>query len=151
VNNSQEQAASTLPDPQTAYNNLFAGIHQRVFFQKCAAAGYQPNDQRQAQWMLETAGKLRTVAQAQGQQKQSVDENDPYYNANRALDGVLAQYGLDGGVRQQQAQEEALAIKQAASEWAGDPTFYNSVLALKSAEAAQIQAEIENWRRQQAG
>jgi hypothetical protein len=96
VNNSQEQAASTLPDPQTAYNNLFAGIHQRVFFQKCAAAGYQPNDQRQAQ-------------------------------------------------------EEALAIKQAASEWAGDPTFYNSVLALKSAEAAQIQAEIENWRRQQAG
>ena len=141
----QAQAASTLPDAQTAYNNLFMGVHQRVFFQKCAAAGYAPRSQEEAQWMLETAGKLRAVEQATPV-KQAADAHNPYYAANRALDGIMAQMGIGGG---QQVQEETLAIKQAAYDLAHDPTFYNSVLALKAAEAAQIQAELAAYQQQQ--
>ena len=140
----QAQAASTLPDAQTAYNNLFMGVHQRVFFQKCAAAGHSPRSQEEAQWMLETAGKLRTVEQATPV-KQAADAQNPYYAANQALDGVMAQLGLG---QQQQAQEETTAIKQAAYQLAHDPTFYNSVLALKAAEAAQIQEELAALQRQ---
>ena len=134
----QAQAAPTLPDAQTAYNNLFMGVHQRVFFQKCAAAGFQPRNQEEAQWMLETAGKLRAIESAEPV-KQAADQQNPYYAANQALDGFMAQMGL---TQPQQAQEEATAIKQAAFQLAHDPTFYNSVLSLKAAEAAQIQEEL---------
>ena len=144
--NDQAQAASTLPDVQTAYNNLFSGIHQQIFFQKCAAAGYPAHSAEEAQWMLETAGKLRAVEHA-APVKQAADQSNPYFAANQALDQVMTQYGLDDGTKQ--AQEETLAIKQAAYELAQDPTFYNSVLSLKAAEAAQIQAELAAWQAQQ--
>jgi hypothetical protein len=146
---SQNQQAATLPDAQTAYNNLFMGVHQNVFFRKCAAAGYYPRNQEEAQWMLDTAGKLRLVDQVEPQVKQAAAQNNPYFAANQALDQVLSQYGLDGGIQQQRANEEEMAIKQAAAELAQDPTFYNSVLALKSAEAAQVQAQLAEYQRQQ--
>lgn len=142
-----QQAGGILPDAQTAYNNLFLGVHQNVFFRKCAASGYYPRSQDEAQWMLDTAGKLRLVDQVEPQVKAAAAQDNPYFAANQALDAVLAQYGLDGGIRQQAASEEQMAIKQAASDLAQDPTFYNSILALKSAEAAQIQAALQQQQR----
>jgi len=137
--------APALPDPDTAYQNLFDGIHQRVFFNKMAAYGYVPQTPAQAQYMLEMAGTLRAVEQ-EAAVKQAADENDPYFLAKQHLNQVLGVHGLDGGIKQAQAQNDAFAIKQAAYELANDPLLYNSVLSLKAAEAAAIQAE---WAQQQ--
>jgi hypothetical protein len=38
-----------LPDPQAAYDHLFQGVHQRVFFAKLAAAGYDVSTPHSAQ------------------------------------------------------------------------------------------------------
>ena len=138
-----------LPDPDTAYQNLFDGIHQRVFFNKMAAYGYVPQTPAQAQYMLEMAGKLRAVEQ-EAAVKQAQDMDDPYFLANQHLNQVLGIHGLDDGIKQAQAENEALAIKQAAAELANDPVFYNSVLSVKAAEAAQIEAELA-MQQQMAG
>lgn len=143
---------ATLPDPQTAYDNLFQAVHARVFFQKCASAGIMPRSRQEAQWMLETAGKLRTVDQAGGLQKDAQDDNDnPYYQMNRHLDQVLAQHGLDGGIKAAAAQEEESAIRQLTVDLSNDPLLYNSVLSLKTAEAQDIQQQYEAWKRQNQG
>ena len=44
---------NAMPDPQMAYDNLFHGVHTRVFFQKCAAAGFSPRSEQEAMWMLD--------------------------------------------------------------------------------------------------
>ncbi len=141
-------AAAALPDPQTAYNNLFEGVHARVFFTKLAAAGYQPRSEQEAAWMLETAGKLRAVSENE-QVKQAGVQDNPYYRMNAGLDQILDQYGL-GQSKQASYEEVELGIKQAAAQLAADPTFYNSVLSLKAAEAEQMKAEYAAWQRTNA-
>lgn len=130
-----------LPDTDTAYNNLFMGIHQRVFFQKCAAAGYNPRNQQEAQWMLEKAGQLRALEQA-AETKSAGDTNNPYNRVDAAIDQLMVQYGLSDNVKQAQFQEQNLAIRQIAQDLAQDPTFYNSILSLKAAEAQDIQQQL---------
>lgn len=122
-----------LPDPQAAYDHLFQGVHQRVFFQKLAAAGYQPESAQQAGYMLQLAGKLR-LAQQEQQVKAAADGNDPYAAALSHLDGVLGDAGY-GSVKQAAAEEQEWAIKSAAAELMEDPDVYNSVLSLKQAQA----------------
>ena len=140
-------AVAALPDPQTAYNNLFEGVHARVFFAKCAAAGYSPRSQEEAQWMLETAGKLRAVSESQ-QVKQAGVQDNPYFQMSSSLDKLLDQYGL--GTSKQASYEEAEAgYKQAAAQLMDDPTFYNSVLALKVNEAEQAKTEYAAWQARQ--
>ena len=142
-------AAAALPDPQTAYNNLFEGVHAQVFFQKCAAAGFAPRSQQEAHWMLETAGKLRAVSESE-QVKQAGAQDNPYYQMNAQLDRVLDQYGL-GHSKQASYQEQEVGYKQAAAQLMQDPTFYNSVLSLKVAEAEQLKAEFDAWQAAQQG
>lgn len=134
--------ANVMPDGQTAYNNLFQGIHQRVFFNKCAAAGFKPVNDQQASWMLDTAGRLRFVEQQSGV-KQAQDGTDPFYVMNQALQAQMNKMGLDFGGEQRQAEEE-WAIKGAAEELMQDPTFYNSVLALKAEEAEDLRKHSPN-------
>ncbi len=143
---SQNQNA-VLPDPQTAYNNLFEGVHARIFFQKCAAAGYSPRSQEEANYMLETAGKLRVIAESE-QVKQASAQNNPYYQMNAGLDRVMEQYGL-GQQKQAGYVEQEVGIKNAAAHLMQDPLFYNSVLSLKAAEAEQVKAEYAAWQAQQ--
>ena len=142
-----QSAAAVLPDPQAAYDNLFQGVHQQIFFKKCAAHGLAPRTAEDAQWMLDTAGKLRQAEHSQSA-KQAADEHSPFYRMNAALDQVLARHGLDGGIKQAQVAEEEMAIKEAAELLATDPLFYNSVLALKAAEASQLQHEFHTWQQQ---
>ena len=125
----------SLPEPQVAYQNLFDGVHARVFFQKMASYQYVPQTQQQAQYMLETAGKLRAVEQSPAI-KQAAEQSDPFFLANAHLSQAL---GLEPQVKIAAAQEEELAIRHAARGIMSDPTFYNSVLSLKAAEAAQFQ------------
>lgn len=128
------ESEATLPDPQVAYNTLFDGIHQQVFFNKLASHGYSPQNEKEATEMLELAGKLRFV---EDEEEKIASDESRVSGASQALDNVL---GIGGG--QAKAQEEALAIKQAAAAIAEDPTFYNSVLSLKAAEAAAMAEQM---------
>lgn len=142
------QTGATLPDVQTAYNNLFEGIHARVFFQKCAAAGFAPRTQEEAQYMLNTAGKLRQISELD-QVKQAAAKDNPYFQMEAGLDRVMQQYGLNQP-QQPQYGDDAM-FKAAADSLMQDPTFYNSVLALKAAEAEQMKAEYDAWQTQNGG
>lgn len=130
--------AASLPDPKAAMQNLFDDVHQRVFFHVLAGRGYAPQNEKQAAAMLGLGAKLRLVAEEQAV-KAAADADDPFLAASAALDNVLGRAGLHA-VGHAQHQEEQLAIKQAAWEWAQIPDIYNSVLALKAHEADQILA-----------
>jgi len=132
---------AALPDPQTAYNNLFEGVAARVFFQKCAAAGFEPRSDEEAHQMLQTAGKLRQIAES-NQVKQAGVQDNPYFQMNQNLDGVMQQYGL-GKTKQAAYQEAEIGYHNAATSLMQDPVFYNSVLSLKVAEAEQLKADYE--------
>jgi hypothetical protein len=126
---------TALPEPQAAYQTLFDEIHQRVFFQKMAAHGYDPSSPEQANQMLIDAGKLRNVEQSD-HYKQAAAANDPYAQASAHLDRVL---GVNP--HQKQAQEAEITMRKAASALARDPRFYNAVLSLKAHEANQFQQQ----------
>ena len=134
---SQSQAA-TLPDPQTAYNNLFQGVHQRVFFQKMASYGISPKNRKQADSLLKLAGVLRAIEE-EAMAKEAGDANDPFAAEIARIQEACRSNGI-GKVAA--FQEEELAIKQAASNFMADPTFYNSVLSLKAAEVAQLSENL---------
>lgn len=138
MSKNNQAAVNTLPDGQTATNNLLGSVYQQVFFNKCAAAGYGFRNEEEASWMLKQAGKLKMAEQRMGVGKQASDALNPLYaRADQALDSWMNQNGF-----QNHAQEQALAIKQAAADFASDPTIYNSVLAVRAAEAEQIQAQL---------
>lgn len=138
--------AAQLPDPKVAYDNLFSGVHSRVFFAKCAAAGIYPRNQAEASMMLETAGKLRQIAESE-QVKTAAAQDSPFYRMNAGLDRVMAQHGIHAPAAGYQEQE--VAIKQAAAELASDPTFYNSVLALRAEQAEHMKAQYDAMRAAQ--
>jgi hypothetical protein len=139
---------SALPEPQQAFDTLFQNVHANVFFTKLAQFGYQPVNEKEASDLLELAGKLRAAEQA-AQIKQASSPDSPIAAANRDLDRVLAQQGLDAGVKQASAQEHNVAISQAAAQLSADPAIYNAVLSIKAAEAEQV-AEALNLRNTQA-
>ena len=128
----KEQA---LPELETAYNNLFEGVHANVFFGKLASHGIAPQNEKEAADLLELAGRLRGV---DNEEKEAGDSR--FANPVGALNEVL---GETPQGKQAQAQEEAPAYKQAAAALAQEPVFYNSVLALKANEAA-ILASSQN-------
>lgn len=122
-----------LPDPQAAYDHLFQNVHQRVFFQKLAAAGYEPATAQQAGDMLKLAGHLR-IAQEEQQVKAAAAGSDPYAAALAHLEGAMTDAGFSGG-KQAAFREQEWAVKQAAGDLMADPDMYNAVLALKAHEA----------------
>ena len=128
----KEQA---LPELETAYNNLFEGVHANVFFGKLANHGIDPQNEKEAADLLELAGRLRGV---DNEEKEAGDSLCAIPVG--ALNEVL---GETPQGKQAQAQEEAQAYKQAAAALAQEPVFYNSVLALKANEAA-ILASSQN-------
>lgn len=130
---------NTLPDQNQAYNTLYQGIHQQIFFRKCAQAGLVPRTEGEALAMLETAGKLQAVAQTE-QVKSAEEANSPFHQMNAALDSVLTKYGLDAGAPAHQ--EVDLGFRQAAAALAEDANFYNSVISLKAAEAEEIRQQL---------
>jgi hypothetical protein len=125
---------ASLPDPETAYNNLFNGVHQQVFFGRLAAHGVAPQTEKEAEDLLMLAGRLRSA------EEQEKTAGDSRFGAPlAALDGVLSDEGM---AKSAYDMEEAYSIKMAAAELAQDPTIYNSVLALKAAEAEAIAAQM---------
>lgn len=134
---------SALPDRDTAYQTLFDGVHQRVFFHHLGQIRpeYMPTNEKRASALLQLAGKLR-LADQEDLLKQADAAEDPVIAANAALDDVMSQAGY-GSVREAAAQDELMAIKQAAADLAQDPDLYNAVLALKADAAEQHLARLQ--------
>ena len=128
--------SAKLPDPQTAYDTLLHGVHERVFFHKLAAAGLVPSTPEEAAAMLDTAFQLRMLRESPNV-KQAAAENNPVFQMQTGLHSLMEQYGL----RQQQHATD-INIKHAAASFADDPVMYNAVLALKAAEAENAQAQL---------
>jgi|SRR5262245_7914803 len=131
-----KQADNLLPDFDSAYATIFDGVHQQVFFQKLASFGRFPQSQEQAVVMLKLAGDLRS-AEEELVAKQAADAADPYLAALNDLHGLAG-----GGGQPATATAELHAMKAAADELAGDPTFYNAVLSLKAEEADRVARQL---------
>ncbi len=135
--------SAQLPDPQTAYQTIFDGVHQRAFFHRLGQLRpeYAPQNEKQAADLLRLAGNLRLVTQEETMKTASASV-DPFAAANMALESVLGQAGY--GSMQQNAQ--AALVQQAAFDLAQDGDIYNSVIALKAHEADQYLAALESQR-----
>jgi hypothetical protein len=123
----------TLPDPDTAYGHLFNNVHAQVFFDKLAAAGVEPKNQKEAQDLLDLAGRLRVSQESHGTKEAAESRFGP---AVRALDAVMQKHGIDAGG------EADIAMSNAAVQLMEDPDIYNSVLSLKSAEAEMVAGQL---------
>ena len=135
---STQQQAGMLPPPDAAFQHLFNGVHQEVFFNKLAACGIAPKTAEEAQGYLLLAGKLRATAE-DPQIKQAAAATSKISQMNQSLDGVLGDLGLGGGAKMAAEHEADLSRRQVASYLAQDPGIYNSVLSVKTAEAQAIQ------------
>jgi len=107
--------APSLPQPEVAFQKM-AGLYNEVFFHKLAEYGLGPQNEAEAQTLLESAVSLR----AQHQKQASTS------NRFAALSHVLP--GVGGGESYESLQEQAdqsLALKLAS-----DPEIYASLLSL---------------------
>jgi hypothetical protein len=136
-----DQVENLLPDPKQAYDHLYRNVHSEVFFGRLAQAGISPANEKEAQDLLDLGMKLRVAKQ----QKQAADTPDSFISrASRGLDNVLADAGIDTGIKSAAAQQQDESLDQVLEKLAADPDIYNSVLSLKSAEADDIRTHIES-------
>lgn len=127
---------ATIPDRDAAFNTLYSDIHNRVFFNKLASAGYVPENMAQAQAYLDMGEQL--LATSTMSIKQAADANDPVLLAKQALDNYL---GVNSLTYQNHEEAERLSIQKTAAALAQNPEIYNAVLVLKAAEAAELDAQ----------
>ena len=121
-----------LPNPVDAYNHLFQNIHAQDFLGKLASEyGIQATTEKEASDLFAIAGQLRTH---ENPVKQAADQSR-FGDAASALNSVME--STPAG-QQKLAYTQDYAVKQAAAELMQDPSVYNSVLALKVEEAAQL-------------
>jgi hypothetical protein len=126
------EVQNEFPNPVDAYNHLFSNIHARVFLNKLASEyGIHANSEKEATDLFAIAGRLR---EHENPVKQAADQSR-FGDAAAALNSVIE--STPAG-QQQLAYTQDFAIKQAAAELMQDPAVYNSVLALKAEEAAQL-------------
>jgi len=121
-----------LPSPDQAVAHLFENVYVPVFFQKMASFGIIPENEHDAQVLLETAGRLKIMETMVPSPVQS--EGSVYKEALDALSAAAPPEIAS-------AAAEASLYKVAA-ELAADPTIFNSVLSLKAAEAQRIAAGL---------
>jgi len=135
-----ETNTSALPDPNEAYDHLFREVRANVFFNKLASYGRQPANEADAASLLETAAKLRTISESQPVKQ--AEASGKYAQASSALDRLMGANGLDGQYKQAAAQEEELSFQNYARQLAQDPSVYNSVLAVKQAQADAVVEQL---------
>jgi hypothetical protein len=116
---------SALPDPVSAYQHLFDRVHAQVFLNKLASYGIVPTTEAELEDLFTVAAQLRPVP---GAEKQAA-ASSRFESAASALGAVANPQQAPGAFQES-------ALKQAVAELAADPDIYNSVLAVKAAEAA---------------
>jgi len=111
-------------------------LYAEAFFGKMAEYGFVPQTAEGAQAMLESAYQLDMVDDAP-----APAATDPFVDANTKLSHVLERQGMNTGVQQIREERTLDNIKHAAVALAQDPNLYKSVLAVKAAESAEVEAE----------
>jgi hypothetical protein len=136
-----------LPNRDAAFQTLVDQVDSRVFFQKCAAAGYVPRTYEEANWMLATGRNLAQAAAAP-QVKAAANQDNFYFQMHNHLGQVLAAHGLADDpttkMAQARAQEAETSYSRAAVELMGVPEIYNATLTLKAGEAEDLD---QLWRQ----
>lgn len=127
---------NALPSTAEAFDNLVVGVRARVIFEKLAAHGMHVQTEEQAQAVMDTIDGLRAIREQNAIKQAS---HDPFARVRDSLQTTLAKQGLPFAAKQ--AEDANLRYQQhAASVFASDPTIFNSVLAVKAAEAEEIRA-----------
>lgn len=111
---------------QSAYNLVMDNVHRRAFFHKLAQLRpqYMPQTEEDANYLTELGLKLAVASQdADSQSIGKQAEYSPFGAALSDLDGVL-------GIKQ-----AGNDIQDAAFGMAEDPSIYDAVVTLKTAEA----------------
>lgn len=128
----------SMPDPQTAFANLAGNVHNRIIFEKVAAAtGVVPQNEKQAQDILEIADMLY-AAHSAGSVKTAAEAFDPIGDAKNSLASVLG-FGQEKSASNDFDGDLAAALMQ-------NPAVYDSVISLKAAEAMELQAALRSNR-----
>lgn len=126
-------SANATPD-NAAFEYLHSRVHVPVFFNKLAADyGIRPNGPDEAKMMLDLAGKLRILYDAE-QEKQAAAHSGALSKLSSALDKELAKRGLAQAPANSQVVSNE--VKLAAAHLMQDPEAVRSVLALQAAYAA---------------
>ena len=118
-----------MPDPQQAFNTLFSQVHNPVFFAKLANDyGIAPRSENEARTLLEMAGKLR-IAADNPNIKAAAAGTDPFSEASQALDNMLSGNS-----------SADVSILKLAADVSANASIYQSVVALKVAQAQELAA-----------
>jgi hypothetical protein len=111
-----------LMTPEQAYDVLVAQVHAPVFFKKLASVyGIAPQNAKQARELLQMAGQLRNVHEAETT-KEAAAHGDIVSEAKRDLDNVLSQYGYPP------LPDNDPVVKQAAWDMAGNAVLREAAL-----------------------
>lgn len=126
-------AAAPQMTPEDAYNTLHRRVHTPVFFNKLAEFGIKPKSPEEAQEMLKTAGKLRTLYDHNQATKAAATQSGLSKIAAQA-DSILAQRGL---VQPASAVPEVTpTIQKVAHQAAADNELATAVLTLLANQSA---------------
>jgi hypothetical protein len=132
--------AAPAPTQMTAeqgYNLLHGRVYAPVFFNKLAQHGNKPKNEAEATAMLNAAGKLRTLYDADLEKKAAAKSNK-LTKLSAALDQRLAAMGLAEPAVLPEGEIPA-HINKYAADAAKNPEFASAVLALL---AGQNQAAV---------
>jgi hypothetical protein len=111
-----------LMTPEEAYDVLVAQVHAPVFFKKLASVyGVVPQNAKQARDLLQMAGQLRNVHEAETT-KEAAAKGDMVSQAKHDLDHVLTQYGYPP------LPDNDPTVKQAAWDMAGNAVLREAAL-----------------------
>lgn len=127
--------STAAPQQMTAeqgYNLLHAKIYSPVFFNKLAAHGIQPKNQAEAAAMLDAAGKLRILYDAEIEKKAAA-KSSTLTKLSAALDQRLAAMGLAQPAVLPEGEIPA-AINKYAADAAKNPEYAAAVLALMAGQ-----------------
>ena len=126
----------SMPDPQTAFTTLASTVHNRIIFEKVAAAtGVVPETEKQAQDILDIASML-FAAHSAGSIKTAAEAYDPIGNAKDSLVNALG-FSNEKTASHDAESDLAVALMQ-------NPALYDSVVSLKAAEAMELQAALRS-------
>lgn len=127
--------STSLPTPQDAYGLLSNQVHNQSFFGRLGQYGISPRTEKEASDLLKMAGQLRESGyDSHAEQTQAADNASPITKAAAQLDNLLGSQNVK--------QNHDQAIKQACASLAQNADIFNSVLALKAAEAEQAAAQL---------
>lgn len=121
--------------PAQAYETLHRRVAVPAFFNKLASFGIRPKDDAEANEMLKTAGKLRTLWDANQQDKQAAT-GSLLTKLSSAADRALAERGLLSQPAATTVEGPTAEMRKVAASVALDPELAASVLALVAAQPA---------------